>query len=167
MEALISIKQVSTVELYKTQFEMLSNRVRGLSDSHRLSCFLGGLKEEIRMGVRMLNPQNLVAAYGLARMQEENLTIMRKSWRPSAMGFQGRNPTPTQPRAENKTIPVQRLTPAQMKEKRDKGLCFKCDSKWGPGHKCGGPKIFLIEELEEEMEDTNFVPEDLIDLGDP
>ena len=56
MEALINIKQTTTVQLYKTQFEMLSNRVRGLSDSHRLSCFLGGLKEEIRMGVRMLNP---------------------------------------------------------------------------------------------------------------
>jgi hypothetical protein len=53
-----------------------------------------------------------------------------------------------------------------MKEKRDKGLCFKCDSMWGPGHRCGGPKIFLIEEFEEEMEDKNFVPEDLIDLGD-
>jgi len=25
----------------------------------------------------------------------------------------------------------------------------------------------LIEELEEEMEDKNFVPKDLIDLGDP
>jgi hypothetical protein len=66
---------------------MLSNRVRGLSDSHRLSCFLGGLKEEIKIGVRMLNPQNLVAAYRLARIHKENLTIMRKSWRPSAIGF--------------------------------------------------------------------------------
>ena len=56
MKALINIKQTTTVELYKTQFEMLSNRVRGLSNSHKLSCFLGGLKEEIRMGVRMLNP---------------------------------------------------------------------------------------------------------------
>jgi len=57
-------------------------------------------------------PQNLVAAYGLARMQEENLKIMRKSWRPSAMGFQCRNPTPTQLRAENKPVLIQRLTPA-------------------------------------------------------
>jgi hypothetical protein len=76
MEALISIKQTSTVELYKTQFEMLLNRVRGLSDSHRLNCFLGGLKEEMRVGVGMLNPQNIVAAYWLAKMQEENLKIM-------------------------------------------------------------------------------------------
>ena len=118
------------------------------------------------MGVRMLNPQNLVAAYGLARMQEENLTIMRKSWRPSAMGFQGRNPTPIQPRAENKPVQIQRLTLAQMKEKKDKGLCFKCDSKWGPGHRCGGPRIFLIEEVDEEVEEKNYVLEDLIDLGE-
>jgi hypothetical protein len=124
MEALISIKQTSIVELYKTQFKMLSNWDRGLSDSHKLSCFLEGLKEEIKMGVRMLNLQNLVATYGLARMQKENLTIMRKSWRHNAIGFQGRNPTSTQPRAENKPVLIQRLTPAQMKEKRDKGLCF-------------------------------------------
>ena len=89
MEALISIKQTSIVELYKIQFEMFLNWVRGLSDFHRLNCFLGGLKKEIRMGVGMLNPQNLVAAYGLARMQKENMIIMRKSWRPSVMGFQG------------------------------------------------------------------------------
>ena len=82
------------------------------------------------MGVGVLNPQNLVAAYGLVRMQEENMIIMRKSWRPSAIGFQGWNLKPTQPRAENKPVLVHRLTPAQTKEKRDKGLCFKCDNKW-------------------------------------
>jgi len=54
-----------------------------------------------------------------------------------------------------------------MKEKRDKGLCFKCDSKWGPGHRCGGPRIFLIEEVDEEVEEKNYVAEDLIDLGEP
>ena len=79
MEALINVKQLSTVEVYKTRFESLSNRVRVLYDSHKLSCFLGELKEEIRMGVRMLNPQNLVTAYGLTRMQEENPAIMRRA----------------------------------------------------------------------------------------
>ncbi|XP_011013834.1 PREDICTED: uncharacterized protein LOC105117775 [Populus euphratica] len=88
----------------------------------------------------MLNPQNLVTAYGLARMQEENLSIMRKSWRPSAMGLQGRSPTPIQSRAENKP---------------------------GPGYKCGGPRIFLIEEVDEEVEEKTCAPEDLIDLGEP
>jgi hypothetical protein len=40
------------------------------------------------------------------------------------MGFQGRNPTPIQPRVENKPIQIQRLTLAQMKEKRDKGFAL-------------------------------------------
>ena len=76
IKALISVKQTTIVEIYKTQCELLSNRVKGLSESHKLSCFLGGLKEEIRMGVQMLNPQNLVTIYELARMQEDNLTII-------------------------------------------------------------------------------------------
>ena len=169
MEALINVKQSSTVEIYKTRFESLSNRVRGLSDSHKLSCFLGGLKEEVRMGVRMLNPQNLVTAYGLARMQEENLAIMRRAWRPSPMGLQGRGITQAHQRAEGpseRAIPLQRLSPAQMKEKRDKGLCFKCDGKWGPDHRCAGPKLFLIEEEEEEYIEEPGI-RDLIDLSEP
>lgn len=87
MEALISIKQTSTVEVYKTQFELLSNRVRKLTDSHKLSCFLGGLKEEIRMGVRILNPHNLISAYRLTRMHEGYLAIIKRSQKPSTMGF--------------------------------------------------------------------------------
>ena len=53
-----------------------------------------------------------------------------------------------------------------MKEMRDKGLCFKCNNKWGLDHKCGGPNLFLIEEIDEgEVNDLGV--KDLIDLGDP
>ena len=110
MEAFINIKQTSIEAVYKTQFELLSNQVRGLLDSHKLSCFLEGLKEEIMMRVRMLNPKNLVATYGLARMLEENLAIMKGSWKPSSMGFQGKNSTPALPKAEGRLVLIQRLT---------------------------------------------------------
>jgi hypothetical protein len=36
------------------------------------------------------------------------------------------------------------------RKKEIKGLCFKYDGKWGPEHKCGGSKLFLIEEIEDE-----------------
>ena len=36
----------------------------------------------------------------------------------------------TLPKVEGRPITLQRFTLAQMKEKRDKGLCFKCESKW-------------------------------------
>lgn len=36
-----------------------------------------------------------------------------------------------------------------MKDMREKCLCYYCDSKWNPGHKCPNPKLFLIEEVED------------------
>jgi hypothetical protein len=73
---------------------------------------------------KMLNPQNLVTAYGLARMRKENLTIMRRTWKPSSNEFQNRNIMSVQPKVENRLVFIQKLTSAHVKEKRDKGLCF-------------------------------------------
>lgn len=41
-----------------------------------------------------------------------------------------------------------------MKERRENGLCYYCDAKWGPGHKYKKPKLYLLEEilLEEETD---------------
>ena len=40
-----------------------------------------------------------------------------------------------------------------MDERRSKGLCFNCDSKYGKGHKCGENKLFYIDcEEDEEKE---------------
>ena len=45
-------------------------------------------------------------------------------------------------------IPVKRITPTQMDERRKKGLCYNCDEKWGPGHKCKNVKLFLLEGID-------------------
>ena len=37
-----------------------------------------------------------------------------------------------------------------MDERRVKGLCFNCDSKYSKGHKCGEKKLFYIDCEEEE-----------------
>ena len=47
MESLTRLKQPSNVVVYKGQFEALSNRIKGLSDSHKLSYFFSGLKDEV------------------------------------------------------------------------------------------------------------------------
>jgi hypothetical protein len=49
-------------------------------------------------------------------------------------------------------ILVQKVTQAQMEERRRKGLCYSCDAKWQTGHVCQAPKLFLIEVIEEEGE---------------
>jgi hypothetical protein len=77
MEALSKLKQITTVGDYKERFEALSNRVRGVDDHNWVSCFLGGLKDVIRLLVRMFKPQTLLAAYGLAKVQEEHVLTGR------------------------------------------------------------------------------------------
>ena len=78
MEALSKLKQITTIDDYKERFEALSNKVRGIDDHNRVSCFLGGLKDDIRLPVRMFKPQTLLAAYGLAKVQEEYVLTGRR-----------------------------------------------------------------------------------------
>ena len=80
METLSRLRQTTTVAIYKAQFEVLSNRIKGLSSSHKLSCFLNSLKDEIKLPVCMVNPQSLNEAFGLSKIQEEyNWSYKRSS----------------------------------------------------------------------------------------
>jgi hypothetical protein len=47
------------------------------------------------------------------------------------------------------SISVQKLTLMQMFERRKKGLCYHCDEKWNPNHKCMKRRVYVIEEIEE------------------
>uniref|UniRef100_A0A2N9G868 Reverse transcriptase domain-containing protein n=1 Tax=Fagus sylvatica TaxID=28930 RepID=A0A2N9G868_FAGSY len=122
MESLTKLKHTTTVIAYKGQFESISNRIRNLSDMHKLSCFMSGLKDEIRLAVKMQGPRNLSEAYALAKIQEDAGVESR--------GMESRQPNTRPP------LPVQRLTPMQMSERRKKGLCYNCDEKWSTNHKC-------------------------------
>ena len=52
-----------------------------------------------------------------------------------------------------------RFTPQQLEEKREKGLCHICHSKYTKGHKCAEKKLFYIhcEEEEEKDQETSKV----------
>jgi hypothetical protein len=57
--------------------------LKGLSEKYKLSCFLSGLRDDIRLPLRMLKPQDLNEAFGLAKIQEEYVLSTRRSYRPS------------------------------------------------------------------------------------
>lgn len=87
MEALMRLRQSSSMAKYTSQFEALSNCLRSISEKNRLSCFLSGLRDDIRLPVRMLNPANLVAAFGLAKLQEEYILSFQRPLRSSSSSF--------------------------------------------------------------------------------
>ncbi|KAF5468680.1 hypothetical protein F2P56_012817 [Juglans regia] len=91
MKALTRLKQVHSVTAYKTEFELLSNRIKGIFERNKLSCFLSGLKDEIRLPIRMLNPSSLNDAFGLAKIQEQYVWSAKKSWRGSSSDSQQLN----------------------------------------------------------------------------
>ena len=45
------------------------------------------------------------------------------------------------------------MTPQQVDERREKGLCFNYDSKYSKGHKCVERKLFYIDCEEEEAKE--------------
>ena len=125
----------------------LSNRIRGLSPQHKLSCFLSGPKDEVRLPVQMLNPPTLNEAFGLAKIQEvfligcEKITkVWHDSGKSSILGM----PPKVSGFIEEKTrIPIKRISATQMEERKKKGLCHNCDEKWVLGHRCKNAKLFL------------------------
>lgn len=73
MDSLTKLKKYGTVQEFRANFEALSNRFRGLFYRYNLSCFLSGLKDEIRLPVRMFNLNNLLSTYSLAKIQKKSL----------------------------------------------------------------------------------------------
>ncbi|KAJ0668240.1 putative nucleotidyltransferase, Ribonuclease H [Helianthus annuus] len=166
-EALSRLTQVSTVAVYQESFEKLSHRVDGLPEVFLVGSFTGGLKEEIRLEVKMKKPRNLADAMGLARMAEEKLNLAKRfsqpnrstgsvslgrSNNPNSAGLLG--PGPTQKLVLPSPNPVRRISNAEARERREKGLCYYCDDKYTPGHRCNKPQFFMIQDVLEDEEQT-------------
>ncbi|KAG5618502.1 hypothetical protein H5410_018326 [Solanum commersonii] len=64
---------------------------------------------------------------------------------------------------------TRRLTPAEMSEKMLKRLCFFCDEKFVPGHKCQTSKqlylLEVIDEQDQEVEENTEVQE-VVEVGE-
>jgi hypothetical protein len=168
METLTKLRHTQFVATYKSQFEALSNRIRNLFESHKLSCFMSGLRDDVRLAVKMQGPRSLGEAYALAKIQEEYLATCRRGYRPSfdntrsnwqstphAQSAKGEFKTPDIRINPKPPISVQKLTPMHMSERRKKGLCYNYDEKWNPDHKCVKRRIYemvVVPDGEEGME---------------
>lgn len=51
---------------------------------------------------------------------------------------------------------VKRISWEEMQRMREKGLCFNCNDRFTPGHKCKTPQLFLIEGGEDEEKEGDF-----------
>lgn len=68
MKTLTRLRQMGSVEEYKIECEAVSNTLKKLSGHHKLICFLSGLKDKIRLPVKMYNPLDLLTAFSLTKI---------------------------------------------------------------------------------------------------
>lgn len=78
-EALTRLRQLTTVVAYQENFERLSHCVDGLPKSFLIGCFIAGLKDEVRLDVKIKNPRTLADAIGVACLIEERNSLQRRS----------------------------------------------------------------------------------------
>ena len=147
--AFSKVEQHSSMTEYQTQFEDLSIKVHGLSEQVMISFFISGLKPEIKRELLIAQPQSL------ARLQQDKFKELKQyfksSWqRSSSESIPSANSKPlacnSLQQSKSLSLPVKRLSPAKLKIRREKGLCYNCDEKYALGHKCKGNFFLLISE---------------------
>jgi hypothetical protein len=128
-------------------------RVTDIPKEHKIDLFIGTLKDNIQHEVHVLEPDSLEKAFRLARKIECKIMATRK---PTTHFYKDGSV------ATSKFPQPTMLTPQQLEEKRAKGLCCSCDSKYTKGHKCAEKKLFYIDcEEEEENEQESSKEEDI------
>jgi hypothetical protein len=116
-----------------------------MSDAFFQECFISGLKDEIYVHVLMAHPQSWVEA------KEAQQVVSSQNRKPPFIPHTKLvNPTPP-----STPLKIQKLTRAEMDERKLKGLCYNCDEKYFTGHKCKEQNILMAiseDVLEEDLE---------------
>ncbi|GJS31051.1 hypothetical protein Tco_0491671 [Tanacetum coccineum] len=150
------IKYQSSVKEYQDAFDTQLSSV-DVSEEHAVSFYLGGLPAKIKIGVRMFRPRTLADAHQLTNLQEATLEAINNSYGSDAKSSRLPLPAPnsswrTKPNTPTSAPIRKQMTQNEYQEKRAQNLCFYCDQKYTPGHKCSGQLFSIVLLVDEELE---------------
>ncbi|CAM8999668.1 unnamed protein product [Rhodiola kirilowii] len=149
--AINQLVQTSSAQAYITDFEKLSASAPRLVGHNLLTRFMAGLKSDIRHELVMLRPPDVETAMDMARVADDKLQALRRFTPRQPYTRPPSHHPSDQPRPTHTPLPIKRLTSTEMAARREKGLCFNCDDKFLPGHRCR-PRFQCL--LMEETADT-------------
>ncbi|GJX34428.1 hypothetical protein Tco_0245985 [Tanacetum coccineum] len=124
-EQFLAITQEGFTYEYVSLFETLAGQLAGISKQVMEDTFIKGLRPELRSAVRVMQPEGLNHAMKLPMIIDEN-----KAQSSSQVAI------PSGGQTMIKGEHFRRMTESELKERRDKGLCFRCEEKFKPGHRC-------------------------------
>ena len=108
---------------------------------------MGGLEPEIAEGIQMFKPKTLKEAISLARMKDDHLIRKKKTVSMSSTTSSIIKSSPT----------MKRLNCEEMHKRRTQVLCFNCDEKFTPGHKCKSPQVLVLDGGQEDQGEIDAV----------
>ncbi|CAA0812557.1 Unknown protein, partial [Striga hermonthica] len=162
-EALACIRQTGSLREYIREFERLACCVRDWPEDALVGAFVGGLKFDLAAEVRLIRPDTIHDAIEVARRREDHLVATRRGRADGRFTDMQRM---SSSHATMSTIPainarpsgpvIRQLSPEEVKRRREKGLCFKCEEKFTPGHQCNQAFVIKVanpNDEEAEVED--------------
>nr|KYP46500.1 Transposon Ty3-I Gag-Pol polyprotein [Cajanus cajan] len=133
MADLVKLRQKSSITENHEEFDSIVSRVE-LSEAHQLSYFLGRLKQDVQMMVKMFQPDSVRKAFSLAKMYE-SCTLNNPQFKPILKNQKPQSspkppilsnpPKPaesTPMNAKTRTQTIRNLSPAYMSERRAQEL---------------------------------------------
>nr|GEX58012.1 hypothetical protein [Tanacetum cinerariifolium] len=134
-EQFFSISQNGTARDYVTVFEKMAAQLPGLQEKVQEGIFIKGLKPDLRVAVRTQKLTGVRQAMELALLIDEG-GKGGAAKQPNKVGGGVLRTSIGATRVGTSKAPFKRMTEAEMADKRAKGLCYRCDEKYGPGHRC-------------------------------
>ncbi|KAF4382606.1 hypothetical protein F8388_015434 [Cannabis sativa] len=141
---------------------------------------------EIQGPLRLLHPNGLIRAMELAESIEANQILVRNYKtgsnrlihnRPSSLSMPETrvphvisSPTYSTTSVNSKTTSAsssssptsfKRFTEVELREKKERGVCFKCDGRWFRGHECKEAELVVVVVQDEAQEEP---PDDYYEL---
>ncbi|KAH1221751.1 hypothetical protein HKD37_12G034370 [Glycine soja] len=187
-ELLFSLKHEGTVKEYCEEFELYAGPLRGIEPEYLKGIFLNGLKEVVRAELK-LHPVNttLPELMDYAHRIDEKNSQMEKgnvggnrgcptrsysssrtvTWDLGNKGTTAKT-RETSSSSESNSVkstrayrgrPFRRLSDAEFQERAEKGLCYRCDGKFGPGHICPNKQfqVLILGEGQDEEDEKEGI----------
>ena len=194
---LIRIKQEGSYSEYVKKFVTYSAPLPDMAESVLLDAFLTGLEPSLQAEVISRHPQTLEECMKEAQLANdrnialklamEELDIVEPKRNENSSKFQGKNEKTESKKTEfvmkqvtiplkndyqKKDPPIKRLSDTEFRARLDKGLCFRCNEKYAPGHRCKGREkrelmLLILNEEEDHKreEDTEDEASEVIELN--
>nr|GEV25304.1 ankyrin repeat-containing protein [Tanacetum cinerariifolium] len=145
-EQFLAITQEGSAREYANLFETLAGQLVGIPEEVMEGAFIKGLRPELRSAVRavrVMQPEGLNHAMKLAMIIDEN-----KAHSTSQVAV------PSKGQTTIKGEHFRRMTESELEERRAKGLCFRCEEKFKPGHQCAPHtlQVMIVDDVDEDNE---------------